>query len=90
MITKFKCDLDYVTITNTPISEFTEAGIKTEDGEVHEFDVVAVCTGYDAVTGGLRTMGIKGKGGIDLDEKWKDGVLTNVGMITHGYPNLFM
>lgn len=35
-------------------------------------------------------MGIKGKDGRDLDEKWKDGVLTNVGMITHGYPNLFM
>lgn len=35
-------------------------------------------------------MGIKGKDGRDLDEKWQDGVLTNVGMITNGYPNLFM
>ena len=51
---------------------------------------MAVCTGYDAVTGGLRTMGIKGKDGLDLDEKWKDGVVTNVGMIVNGYPNMFM
>ena len=35
-------------------------------------------------------MGIKGRGGLDLNEKWKDGVLTNVGMIANGYPNLFM
>ncbi|KAF2486985.1 hypothetical protein BDY17DRAFT_288105 [Neohortaea acidophila] len=84
------CDLDHVTITNSPIVEFTETGIKTEDGKVHEFDIVAICTGYDAVTGGLRQMGLKGRGGVDLDEKWKDGVATNVGMIAHGYPNMFM
>lgn len=85
-----QCDLDHVEITNSPITEFTETGILTEDGKLHEFDVVAVCTGYDAVTGGLRTMGIKGRDGLDLDEKWKDGVVTNVGMIVNGYPNMFM
>ena len=35
-------------------------------------------------------MGIKGKDGIDLDDKWKDGVATNLGMIVNGYPNFFM
>lgn len=73
-------DLDHVDITNSPIVELTETGIKTEDGQHREFDVIAICTGYDAVTGGLRTMGIKGRDGIDLDEKWKDGVVTNLGM----------
>ena len=83
-------DQDHVTITNSPIVEFTESGIRTEDNEIHEFDIVAICTGYDAVTGGLRKMGIKGRHGVDLDDKWRDGVLTNVGMITHDFPNLFM
>lgn len=55
------CDQPNVEITNSPISEFTETGIVTKDGET-PFDIVAICTGYDAVTGGLRTMGITGKG----------------------------
>lgn len=84
------CDKDHVDITNSPIVKFTKNGIVTEDGKEREFDIVAICTGYDAVTGGLRTMGIKGRGGIDLDEKWKDGIITNLGMTVNGFPNFFM
>lgn len=62
----------------------------TEDGKHRDFDVVAICTGYDAVTGGLRTMGIKGRDGLDLDEKWKDGVITQLGMLVNGFPNFLM
>lgn len=35
-------------------------------------------------------MGIKSRDGVDLDEKWRDGVFTNLGMIVNGYPNMFM
>ncbi|PPJ60671.1 hypothetical protein CBER1_03433 [Cercospora berteroae] len=84
------CDKDHVDITNSPIVKFTKNGIVTEDGKEREFDIVAICTGYDAVTGGLRTMGIKGRNGIDLDEKWKDGIITNLGMTVNGFPNFFM
>lgn len=78
------CDRPNVEITDSPIVSFTKTGIVTEDGKERQFDLVAVCTGYDAVTGGLRTMGIKGRNGIDLDEKWKDGVVTNLGMLVNG------
>jgi cation diffusion facilitator CzcD-associated flavoprotein CzcO len=84
------CDRPNVEVTNSPIAEFTENGIITEDGSVREVDIVAVCTGYDAVTGGLRTMGITGRDGIDLGEKWKDGVRTHLGMLVHGYPNMLI
>ncbi|EME43731.1 hypothetical protein DOTSEDRAFT_23863 [Dothistroma septosporum NZE10] len=84
------CDRSNVEITNTPIVEFTKTGIVTEDGKERDFDIVAVCTGYDAVTGGLRTMGIKGRKGLDLDEKWSDGIVTNLGMMVNGFPNFFM
>ena len=73
-------DQENVDITNSPIVELTEKGIKTKDGKEREFDIIAVCTGYDAVTGGLRTMNIKGRNGIDLNEKWNERILTNVGM----------
>ncbi|KAK4495845.1 hypothetical protein PRZ48_013113 [Zasmidium cellare] len=84
------CDRPNVEIVNNPIAEFTETGIVTEDGKTKEFDIVAVCTGYDAVTGGLRTMGIKGRKGLDLGDKWKDGVSTFLGMTVAGYPNMFI
>jgi cation diffusion facilitator CzcD-associated flavoprotein CzcO len=84
------CDRENVDIVNSPIREFTETGIVTEDGKHQDFDVVAICTGYDAVTGGLRTMGIKGRDGLDLDEKWKDGVITHLGMFANGFPNFIM
>ncbi len=76
-------------IVNSPIVGFTEKGIRTEAGD-HEFDIVAICTGYDAVTGGLRQMAIHGSNGKDLDDYWQDGIATNLGMIVHEYPNFFM
>ena len=83
------CDQDHVEITDSPIIEFTETGIKTEDGKTHDFDIIAICTGYDAVTGGLRTMGIKGRGGVELDDNWNEGVTTHLGMMVNGYPNMY-
>lgn len=82
--------LDTVEMTNSPIDHLTETGIKTKDGKTRAFDVIAVCTGYDAVTGGLRTMGIKGRDGIDLDEKWESGVVTHLGMVVDSFPNFAM
>lgn len=55
------CDRENVEITNSPLLKFTEGGIVSKDGE-RPFDVVVICTGYDAVTGGLRTMGVTGRG----------------------------
>ena len=84
-----QCDKSHVEVTNSPILEITETGILTKDG-ARDFDIIAIATGFDAVTGGLKTMGIKGKHGLDLQDKWKDGVQTHLGMMVHGYPNMFM
>ena len=77
------CDQDNVEIANSPIVSFTETGLSTEE-QSYDFDIIAICTGYDAVTGGLRTMGIKGRDGLDLDDRWADGVSTNLGMMVNG------
>lgn len=63
------CDQDNVEITNSPIRRFTETGITTDE-KTEDFDIVAICTGYDAVTGGLMTMNIQGVDGVGLHEKW--------------------
>lgn len=82
-------DQPHVEVTKSPIVEFTETGIRTEE-KTEDFDVVAICTGYDAVTGGLRQMGIHGSNGQDLNEYWEEGIATHVGMIVNEYPNFFM
>ncbi|KAF2473102.1 FAD/NAD(P)-binding domain-containing protein [Lindgomyces ingoldianus] len=80
---------DVVDIKKTPIVEVTETGIKTEDGKLREFDVIALATGFDSVTGGMKNMGLKDIDGVELNEKWKMGTWSYLGMTCAGYPNMF-
>ncbi|PHP65265.1 cyclohexanone monooxygenase [Zhengella mangrovi] len=71
-----------------PIIEITEKGIRTESGET-ELDMLIFATGYDALTGALLAFDVKGRDGISLKDKWKDGPTSLYGMMLHGFPNLF-
>lgn len=73
----------------TPIKEFVPEGIKTEDGQVHEFDILVLATGFDFVTGGLTQIDIRGMNGQSVKDKLADGVRTNLGMTMRGFPNMF-
>ncbi len=84
-------NLDHVDIVNlkeTPIEEITEMGILV-GGEVMEFDCIVFATGFDAVTGALNNMDIRGRGGVALKDTWADGPSTYLGLMTTGFPNLF-
>ncbi|KAF2019096.1 cyclopentanone 1,2-monooxygenase [Aaosphaeria arxii CBS 175.79] len=73
----------------TPIVEITEKGIKTSEKE-HEFDFIVCATGYDAVTGGLCQIDIKGPSGVSLKEHWSEsGAKTYLGLGSSGFPNMF-
>ncbi|KNG48071.1 cyclopentanone 1,2-monooxygenase [Stemphylium lycopersici] len=72
----------------TPIQEITEKGIKTKDAE-YEFDFIISATGYDAITGGLKQIDIRGPSGESLSEHWKEGAKTYLGMSVAGFPNMF-
>lgn len=81
-------NVSLVDVNSTPVVEITERGIKTTEKE-WEFDYVVCATGFDAVTGGLLQMGIQGKDGQQLTDKWKDGTRTYLGMAVSGFPNMF-
>ncbi|CAN9468651.1 unnamed protein product, partial [Alternaria alternata] len=66
----------------------TKKGIKTALGE-HEFDFIISATGYDAITGGLKQIDIRGLSGKSLSEHWNNGTKTYLGMAAAGFPNLF-
>jgi cyclohexanone monooxygenase len=76
-----------VDVKETPIERVTERGAVTAVGE-HEFDVLVLATGFDAVTGGLTAIDIRGTTGRTLREKWADGVSAHLGVATSGFPNL--
>jgi cation diffusion facilitator CzcD-associated flavoprotein CzcO len=71
----------------TPIVEVTPKGIKTT-GKEWEFDLVVCATGFDAVTGGILQMNIQGRNGLLLQDKWRSGVKTFVGMSVSDFPNM--
>lgn len=77
-----------VSANGTPIERITEHGVKTTDKEI-EVDVIVCATGYDAVTGGLTQIDIRGRGGRLLREKWANGAQTFLGMASHDFPNMF-
>ncbi|KAI3605871.1 cyclohexanone monooxygenase [Moniliophthora roreri] len=78
-----------VNVRNNPIEEVTPKGIKTADGTEHEFDILIFATGFDAVTGGMRQIDIRGRNGLSLLEKWNNATRTYLGMTIHGFPNMF-
>jgi cation diffusion facilitator CzcD-associated flavoprotein CzcO len=78
-----------VDIRETPIERITPKGIKTSDTE-YEFDVIIYATGFDAITGPLTRIDIRGESGQTLKDKWANGPRTVLGLQTAGFPNFFI
>jgi cyclohexanone monooxygenase len=79
-----------VNIRKNPIAEITEWGIRTADGQSFELDAIVFATGFDAMTGAMKEIEIKGRGGVTIGDKWKDGPQTYLGVMVAGFPNMFM
>ncbi|KAF7561485.1 hypothetical protein G7046_g2663 [Stylonectria norvegica] len=82
-------NVDVVDIKENGIKCFTETGITLEDGTHHEFDVIAIATGFDVVTGVMTQLGLNSIHDTKLDDEWKPGANTYLGTTVSGYPNMF-
>jgi cyclohexanone monooxygenase len=71
------------------IGEITPTGLRTRTGEEHPFDTLVLATGFDAMTGTLMRLDLRGRGGLRIQDKWAPGPLNNLGMTVAGFPNLF-
>ena len=76
-----------VDLRRTPLQEITATGIRTSGGD-YELDVIVYATGFDALTGPLEGLGIRGRDGQALAQAWKDGPRTYLGLAVPGFPNL--
>ena len=63
-------------------------GIRTSAGQ-HDLDVIVYATGFDALTGPLEALGIRGRDGWSLGDAWREGPRTYLGVAVPGFPNLF-
>ncbi|UEM07266.1 NAD(P)/FAD-dependent oxidoreductase (plasmid) [Skermanella rosea] len=82
-------NVEAVGVADNPIKCVTQEGIRTADGTLHELDIIILATGFDAGTGALTRIDIRGWGGRSLREDWGRDIRTTMGLQVHGYPNLF-
>jgi cyclohexanone monooxygenase len=77
-----------VDLRKTPILALTQKGVQTTDRE-YEFDAIVFATGFDAMTGALTAIDIRGRSGVTLKDKWAAGPRTYLGIAVADFPNLF-
>ncbi len=81
-------NVSLVNLRRTPIEKITEDGIETSQG-ARAFDAIIYATGFDAMTGPLLRVDIRGRGGKRLVDAWIDGPTSYLGIAIHGFPNMF-
>ena len=77
-----------IDVKEAPIECFTETGIRTQDAE-YPLDVIILATGFDAGTGAIAAIDIRGRDGVALKALWDRDITTAIGMQKHGFPNFF-
>ena len=82
-------NVSLVDLGSNRIEEVTPTGIRTTQGFV-ELDVIVLATGFDAMTGALTRIDVRGRGGRLLRDDWADGPRTYLGVSMVGYPNFFV
>lgn len=83
-----RSNVSLVDLSESPISSITETGLVA--GEAFDFDAIVFATGFDAMTGTLQRIDIRGRNGLTLAEKWAEGPKTYIGLGSAGFPNFFI
>ena len=74
--------------TDGGIEAITETGIRA-GGREYAFDIIVFATGFDAMTGAIKALHLRGRGGRTLDQVWADGPHSYLGISVAGFPNFF-
>ncbi len=82
-------NVDLVDISEEPIERLTPTGLIAH-GKAFKFDSIVFATGFDAMTGTLFNVDIRGRAGLTLKQKWYAGPRTYLGLMSEAFPNLFM
>ncbi len=83
-----RSNVHLVDVSDQPIEAITPGGVRAA-GRDHAFDTLVLATGFDAVTGPLMRLDLRGRGGLRIQDKWRDGPVNYLGLAIAGFPNLF-
>ena len=81
-------NVELVDVNAAPIERFTATGL-VAGGVAYDFDTIVLATGFDAMTGALLSIDIRGCDGVSLRDAWAEGPRTYLGLQVSGFPNLF-
>ncbi|MEZ5687373.1 MAG: NAD(P)/FAD-dependent oxidoreductase [Caenibius sp.] len=82
-------NVEAIDVKATPIEGFTEKGLMI-GGKEYAFDAIICASGFDALTGALTVIDIRGKDGQAIKDVWADNSDTYLGLGVAGFPNLLM
>jgi cyclohexanone monooxygenase len=82
-------NVSLVDLKSEPIQTVTAHGVQTQRQE-YPLDVIILAIGFDAMTGALLRVDIRGRGGASLRDLWAGGPKTYIGMMIAEMPNLFV
>ena len=77
-----------VDVKSAPIQAITENGVRTAEAE-YPLDIIVFATGFDAMTGPMLRMNLRGRDGLALKDAWEAGPRNYLGLQVAGFPNLF-
>lgn len=83
-------NVELVDISGNAIDAITPSGVRLADGSEYQADVIVFAMGFDAMTGSLTAIDIRGRDGVSIAEKWSNGPRTHLALTIDGFPNFFM
>jgi cyclohexanone monooxygenase len=78
-----------VDLTEEPLERIVASGVQTSQ-RLYEVDAIVLATGFDALTGALNAIDIRGRDGVPLRERWDEGPRSYLGIGLAGFPNMFL
>ncbi|HEY6511883.1 MAG TPA: NAD(P)/FAD-dependent oxidoreductase [Burkholderiaceae bacterium] len=83
-----RSNVTLVDVSRDTIERITPHGLRS-GGREHRFDTLVLATGFDAFTGPMTHIDLRGRGGVHIADKWRGGPLNYLGLTVAGFPNLF-
>lgn len=88
-ITYNRPNVSLVDVGASPIERLSDHALHTASGDEYPLDVLVLATGFDALTGALTSIDIRGRAGVQLKDRWTNGPDTYLGLMVDGFPNMF-
>ena len=86
-VTYNRDNVSLVDLRESPIERATPEGLVV-GGRLIPCDAIVYATGFDALSGSIERIDIRGRGGRSLKQRWAEGVRTYGGLMSSGFPNL--